>query len=58
MNTITKDEYETVADEYNKAEEMCLFWTLDKRRWTSKASSRREVQREKRKRQAKINMVQ
>ena len=41
---------QTVADKYNKAKEMCLFWTPDKRRQTSKASPRWEIQREKRKR--------
>ena len=51
------NEYETVTDKDNKAEEMCLFWTLDKSRWTSKASPRREVQREKKKRKATINLV-
>ena len=56
--SITKDDCETVTDKYNKAKEMCLFWTPDKGRGTSKATPRREVQREKRERQAKSNVVQ
>ena len=44
---------------------MYLFWTSDTRRqtpeaaprWTLKALPRREVEREKRRRQAKINVV-
>ena len=46
-----------LANKHDKAEKMRLFWTPSKRRWASKASPRRKARRKKRKRQAKINMV-
>ena len=34
----TKYEYEKIANNYDKAEKMCLFWAPDKKRRALKAS--------------------